>query len=143
MEGESFPMESLAIMKIESPKTILLKPAEAVFNMLIDVRHFRKLMPDNVAKFEVLSDDKFLFALQGMPEISLKLKAKYPSQKIVYEAADGKIPFTLTLVIEELVDSKSEIQFIFEGEFNTMMRMMIKTPISNFISVLSKNSIKL
>jgi hypothetical protein len=31
-------------------------------------------MPENISKFEVLGDDKFLFALKGMPEIILKKK---------------------------------------------------------------------
>lgn len=143
MERESFSVESLITMKIESPETIVLKPAEEVFNMLTDIRNFEKLMPDNIVKFEVLSEDTFLFVLEGIPEISLQLQAKYPFKKIVYEAASGKIPFVLIVNIEELAKAESEIQFIFEGKFNPMMSMMVKKPISNFIGILSKNTIKL
>ncbi len=47
-------------------------------------------MPENISKFEVLDDDKFLFALKGMPEIILKKKEVIPPNKIVLGAAGGK-----------------------------------------------------
>lgn len=143
MEEGSFTMETLITMIIESPKTTISKSSEEVFTMLTDVRYFRTLMPDNIAEFEILGEGKFLFALKGMPQITLQLKEKYPSEKIVYEAANGKVPFTLTLYINETASVKSEVQFIFQAEFNAMMAMMIKTPISNFIGTLSKNMVKL
>jgi len=31
-------------------------------------------MPENISKFEVLSEERFLFALKGMPEIVLSKK---------------------------------------------------------------------
>jgi hypothetical protein len=130
-------------MTIESPKTTVLKTPEEVFAILDEVKHFKTLMPDNTVKFEVVNEGKFLFALQGMPEITLKFKEKHTPKKIVYESADGKVPFTLTLYIDAIENKKSEVQFVFEGEFNPMMTMMIKKPISNFINVLSRNTKKL
>ncbi len=130
-------------MKLESPVTPVAKSREMVYTMLTEVRNFEKLMPDNVAKFEILGEEKFLFALKGMPEISLQLREKQPSEKIIYESADGKVQFTLTIHIHETAPEKSEVQFIFQGEFNAMMGMMIKNPIKNFIGVLSKNTVKL
>jgi len=56
-------------MKIESPKTTVPKPASEVFALLTDVRNFRKLMPENIAEFEVLDEYTFMFALKGMPQI--------------------------------------------------------------------------
>ena len=56
-------------MNLESPKVTINKSAEESFNFLTKVENFEKLMPENISKFEVLSDDTFLFALKGMPEI--------------------------------------------------------------------------
>ncbi|MEX0359623.1 MAG: SRPBCC family protein, partial [Allomuricauda sp.] len=50
-----------------------------------------------------------------------------------------KLPFTLTGNIESLGDSESEVGLSFEGEFNAMMAMMIKAPITNFMETLSAN----
>lgn len=130
-------------MIIESPKTIVSKPAQEVFTLMSDVKNFETLMPENIEKFEVTGREEFIFALKGMPEIALRCKEKSPPEKIVYEAADGKVPFTLTLHLHEATPGATEIQFVFEGKFNPMMAMMIKKPIGNFIAVLSKNTVKL
>ena len=130
-------------MTIESPVTTVAKTAEETFTLLSDVQNFRTLMPDNVAEFEVLDADTFMFALKGMPQITLRLREQYPSEKISYEAADGKVPFTLTVHIRETAARQSEVRFVFQGEFNAMMGMMIKGPITNFMGVLSANTVKL
>lgn len=129
-------------MKLESPKTTVNQTAEYIFNALTDVKNFEKLMPENIAKFEVLSDDAFIFGLKGMPEIKLKMKDKFPFSKIVLGAASDKLPFTLTAdILEE--GNGSEIKLVFEGDFNPMMAMMIKGPIDKFIETLSQNMNKL
>ena len=61
-------------MNLESPKVTVSKSAQELFDLLTDVRNFEKLMPDNIAKFEVIGDDAFIFGLKGMPEIKLKMK---------------------------------------------------------------------
>lgn len=126
-------------MYLESSKVILDKSAEEAYNFLKNVENFEALMPDNISKFEVLEDDKFLFALKGMPEIVLKKKEEKPFNKIELGAAGGKIDFSLTGYITEISDGQSEVQLKFEGEFNAMMAMMIKGPISKFIETLATN----
>lgn len=130
-------------MIIESPKTQINKSAEELFNFLTDVKNFEQLMPDSISKFEVLESDKFLFALKGMPEIVLKMKEKQSPNKVVLGAASDKIPFTLTANITALETSKSEANLVFEGEFNAMMGMMIKGPITSFIGTLTEKMGKL
>lgn len=125
-------------MNLESPKVILEKSAEDTFNFLNDVKNFEPLMPDNINKFEVLENDKFLFALKGMPEIVLKKNEVTPNRKIVLGAA-GKLDFSLTADLTEIEANKTEVQLTFEGEFNAMMAMMIKAPISKFIETLVTN----
>ncbi|WP_204346284.1 SRPBCC family protein [Psychroserpens algicola] len=126
-------------MKLESPKTTIPKSAQETFDFLSDVKNFEKLMPENISKFEVLEDDKFLFALKGMPEIVLKKKEAVAPHKIVLGAAGGKLDFSLTGHITEIAADKSEVELVFEGEFNAMMAMMIKGPINKFIETLATN----
>ena len=126
-------------MNLESPTVTVNKSPEDVFIFLSDVKNFEKLMPENISKFEVLDEDKFLFALKGMPEIVLKKKELVAPNKIILGAAGGKIDFSLTGHITELESNKSEVQLVFDGEFNAMMAMMIKGPISKFIETLASN----
>lgn len=130
-------------MNLESPKVTVEKPAQYIFDQLTDVKNFEKLMPENIAKFEVTGDESFIFALKGMPEIKLKLKEKSAPNKVVLGAASDKLPFTLTGNINTVSEASSEVQLFFEGEFNAMMAMMIKGPITKFIETLAQNMHKL
>jgi len=124
-------------MNLESPTISVSKSQEDVFNFLADIKNFKSLMPENISKFEVLDEDKFLFALKGMPEIILKKKEVIPPNKIVLGAAGGKLDFSLIANITEVNATTSEVKLDFTGDFNPMMAMMIKGPISKFIETLA------
>jgi carbon monoxide dehydrogenase subunit G len=129
-------------MNLESPKVNVAKSAEYLFNALNDVKNFEKLMPENIAKFEVIDENCFEFGLKGMPEIKLVKKGGTPNSQIVLGAASSKLPFTLTANLIEVNDT-TDVQLAFEGEFNPMMAMMIKGPITKFIETLAENMGKL
>ena len=126
-------------MNLKSPKVTLDKSAEEIFNFLSNVKNFESLMPKNINKFEVLKENTFLFALKGMPEIALTKKDASPNDKIVLGAAGGKLDFSLIAKISEINVNQSEVQLVFDGEFNAMVAMMIKGPISKFIETLVTN----
>ncbi|WP_116788068.1 SRPBCC family protein [Flavobacterium psychrotrophum] len=130
-------------MNLESPKVTVQKPAQYIFDALSDVKNFEKLMPENIAKFEVTGDESFIFALKGMPEIKLKLKERQAPNKVILGAASDKIPFTLTGNITAIDENSSTVVLNFDGEFNAMMAMMIKGPITKFIETLANNMNKL
>ncbi len=126
-------------MHIETSKKKVSKSDKDVFDFLTDIKNFETLMPENIDKFEVLDEKTFKFALKGMPEIVLRLKEQHPNDKVVLGAASDKLPFTLTADITSLGENESEVGLSFEGQFNAMMAMMIKSPITNFMETLSKN----
>lgn len=100
-------------------------------------------MPENISKFEVINENRFLFALKGMPEIVLQKKEVKPYEQIILGAASDKLPFTLTADILMVGENESTVILSFEGEFNAMMAMMIKTPITNFMGTLTENLSKI
>ncbi|REH01068.1 SRPBCC family protein [Flavobacterium aquicola] len=130
-------------MNLESPKVTVEKSSQELFDLLSDVKNFEKLMPDNIAKFEVIGEDAFIFGLKGMPEIKLKMKEKTAPNKIVLGAASDKLPFSLVANIDTVSENSSAVKLDFEGEFNAMMAMMVKGPISKFIETLAANMTKL
>ncbi len=130
-------------MNLESPKVNVEKSAQYLFDAMTDVKSFERLMPDSIAKFEVTDADSFIFGLKGMPEIKLRLTEKIAPSKVVLGAASDKLPFSLTANITSVTENKSDVQLEFSGEFNPMMAMMIKGPISKFLESLSENMNKL
>ena len=128
----------LNYMNLESPKIIVNKSSEEIYNFLIEVKNFEKLMPEGISKFDLISNSEFLFALKGMPEITLVKKSETPFESVVL-GSSGKLEFSLKASITSLDQTKSQIQLLFTGDFNPMMTMMIKGPISKFIENLVNN----
>jgi hypothetical protein len=123
-------------MQIESKKVSVQKSAEELCSFLSEVKNFEQLMPENISKFEVLNDTSFIFALKGMPEIGLEVKEVDVPNKVVLGATSDKIPFQLTGNIESKDARSSEAELVFNGDFNPMMAMMIKGPITKFLETL-------
>ncbi|QXP74249.1 SRPBCC family protein [Tenacibaculum sp. AHE15PA] len=129
-------------MNIEGNKVIVKKSPKEVFDFLIKLENFEQLMPENTQKFEV-DGDSFIFGLKGMPEIRLVMKDKTEYSNITLGAASSKLPFTLSADISEISDNKSEVTLKFDGEFNAMMAMMVKKPLTKFIETLTENIAKI
>ncbi|MGJ8744757.1 SRPBCC family protein [Polaribacter sp.] len=129
-------------MNIEGTKVTVQKSAEALFVYFTDLKNFESIMPENIQKFEV-DGDSFLFGLPGMPEIRLVLKEKTAFSSIILGAASSKLPFTLAANITEVSENVSEVALQFDGEFNAMMSMMIKKPLTKFVDTLTENIAKL
>ncbi len=126
-------------MELSSKKVIVQKSAIETCDYLSDVKNFEALMPENISKFEVLRKDAFVFALKGMPEIALEVKEIKPPSQVILGAISDKIPFTLIGNITEIDENKSEVKLDFQGEFNMMMAMMVKAPITKFLETLTDN----
>lgn len=126
-------------MNLTSRKVNVQKSAAELCSFLCDVKNFEQLMPENISKFEVIKDDTFVFALKGMPEIALEVKEVNAPNYLKLGAISDKIPFTLIGNIEEINESSSKAELQFEGNFNPMMSMMIKGPITKFLETLINN----
>jgi hypothetical protein len=129
-------------MNIDGNTIVLEKSQETLFRFFSDLNNFGKIMPKNINKFEV-DGNSFLFGLPGMPEIRMVLKEKTPFSNITLGAASSKLPFTLAADITKIEENISEVQLRFVGEFNAMMAMMIKKPLTTFVQTLSENIEKL
>lgn len=129
-------------MNIEGNKVIVKKSTKEVFGFLIKLENFEQLMPENTQKFEV-DGDSFIFGLKGMPEIRLVMKEKTEYSNVTLGAASSKLPFTLSSDITEISENESEVVLKFEGDFNPMMAMMVKKPLTKFIETLTENITKI
>ena len=129
-------------MNIDGAKVTVNKSSEETYKFFMALENFEQLMPESTQKFEV-EGDSFLFALKGMPEIRLVLGDSVEFSKISLNAASSKLSFSLSAHIDVISDARSEVQLKFEGEFNAMMAMMVKKPLTSFIDTLTANIAKL
>ena len=125
-------------MNISGTKVVVNKSQKETFMFLSDLKNFEQLMPASIQKFEV-DGDSFIFGLKGMPEIRLVLKESTEFSNITLGAVSSKLSFELVANIDEIDEASSKVQLDFNGEFNMMMAMMVKKPLTNFIETLTDN----
>jgi len=129
-------------MNIEGAKVSVNKSSKETYEFFMALENFEQLMPESTQKFEV-DGNSFLFAIKGMPEIRLVLGDTLEYSKVSLGAASSKLSFTLTANIENVSDNSSNVQLQFDGDFNPMMAMMVKKPLTSFIDTLTENIAKL
>ncbi len=131
-------------MKIEGELIRLNKNQSEVYQFLNTLENYSLIMPESNKVFEILDEKRFKFGLKGMPEIVLKLIEGNDMNTIVLSSDNDKFPFTLSGLLQSISAHETQVQLVFEGDFNPMMEMMIKSPLTAFVNDLSKGiSLKL
>ena len=111
-----------------------------LFEKLCIIENFKKIMPENVSKFEILDSDTFIFSLKGMPAIKLVIGEKKAPSLITLNSSESKISFSLKAELKKIDDDNCTFSIEFNGDLNPMIQMMVKTPLQSFINDLSANA---
>lgn len=127
------------MIDIRAPKQSLEKSAASIYNFLNQLENVEKIMPEDLEHFEMTGDDSFFFILKGMPKIYLKRGETEPPNKLILTSAREKYDFHIGAYIEETGEDTCDVSLDFQGEFNMMLEMMIKSPITNLIHSMSEN----
>ena len=114
-----------------------------LFEKLCVIENYKKIMPENVSKFEIIDSNSFIFSIKGMPSIKLKFGEKIEYSKIILQSLDSKINFTITAFLNKIDSKNTSFQLEFNGDLNPMIQMMVKSPLQSFINDLSLNTLKL
>lgn len=120
---------------IESNKTIVNKSDQQVFLFISDFNNFVHLMPPEVKDLKVTQND-CSFSIQGMPTIHLKIEKKVPHSLVRMVSKDGKLDFSLNCNLEAIDETSCYAHFTFDAQLNSMMKMMVQKPLTNFLNTL-------
>lgn len=124
-------------MNLEGRKVIANKSVSELVAMLKNPEDYKKLMPESLNKFEFW-EDGFKFGLSGMPEIALKIN-EVSNEKVVLKSASSSLDFSLTGTMNPVNETQTEVQLLFDGNFNPFIKMMVEKPLQNFINTLTDN----
>ena len=93
-------------------------------------------MPEQVINWKSTTD-KCSFTIKGMTDLSLCIAEKRPFSKIIYRP-DGKAPFDFSLEIKltAIKENVCNAQILFNAELNTMLEMLARKPLQNFVNIL-------
>ncbi|MGA9211634.1 SRPBCC family protein [Kaistella sp.] len=124
-------------MNLEGRKIIVNKSGSELVAMLNAPEGYRALMPDSLQSFEV-RDNGFKFSLKGMPEIALTIDEVTENQ-VILKSASSSLDFALKGMMNPMNENQTEVQLLFEGQFNPFIKMMVEKPLKNFIDALTNN----
>ncbi|MEC7454426.1 MAG: SRPBCC family protein [Bacteroidota bacterium] len=129
-------------MEINSSTATVDQSTEMLFSKLSQVDNYKQLMPEGAA-FTTISDNQFRFKLGSLPEKVLSISEKKPNESIVLKSSNNKISFSQRVQLTEVSSDQTNIQLQFKGNFNPMMAMMVKKPLTQFMESLVSNMHKL
>ena len=115
---------------------------EQLFSKLSSVETYEGLMPEG-STFTKIDDNRFRFKFGGMPEIGLTIGDKQPNESIVLTSSNDKISFSLRGQLTKVSETQTDVQLQFDGDFNPMMAIMVKKPLTKFMESLIGNMYKL
>ena len=130
-------------MKLNSTVNNINISENQLFEKLIIIENFQKIMPENISKFEIVDNETLIFSLKGMPAIKLIIGEKNSPSSIVLNSSESKIIFSLTAKIKKIDNNNCSFELEFNGDLNPMIQMMVKSPLQSFINDLSNNTSKL
>ena len=123
-------------MNLEGRKIVVNKSVNALVEMLNKPEDYKNLMPDSLTSFEH-REDGFKFGLKGMPEVALKIAELEEDKKVVLKSASSSLDFSLTGNINPISENQTEVQLLFDGNFNPFIKMMVEKPLQSFINALT------
>ncbi len=123
--------------KIESRTGKINHSDKKVFSFLSDFTNFNNLIPiDKIESWQATSDN-CSFNVTGIGKAGLKIIEREP-HKLIKICSDENTPikFTMWIQLKNLATDDTRIKITIDPEVNIALRMMVKTPLKNFIDQL-------
>ena len=121
----------------KSPEVKVNLSAEMLYAKLSNLNNLKDILPSEITDFQS-TEDSCSFKMGGMPKITLVLEKKTPFSKIILQAENSQIPFSLECNISQNGENCKTVLEV-NVELNMMMRMMLEKPLTNFLNAIAKS----
>ena len=121
----------------KSPEVDVNLSAEMLYTKLSNLNNLKDILPSEITDFQS-TEDSCSFKMGGMPRITLMTVEKTPFSKIILQAENSQIPFSLECNISQNGKNCKAVLEI-NAELNMMMRMMLEKPLTNFLNAIAKS----
>ena len=110
--------------------------AEQLYDKLSNLNNLQDILPSEITDFQS-TEDSCSFKMGGMPKVNLVITEKTAFSKIILQAENSQIPFSLACTISQNGEKCKAILEV-NAELNMMMRMMLEKPLTNFLNAIAK-----
>ncbi|MDR1758193.1 MAG: hypothetical protein LBR51_04455 [Bacteroidales bacterium] len=126
-------------MKITA-STVQVKVSDReIFSRISNCNHFGEALSSRVSGWSS-TEDSCSGEVPGVGHISLNIKEKIPSSKVVFQVVNSQnMPVLLTIDIVPLEEAKSELLVVIDVEVPFFLAGLIKKPLQQFADTLADN----
>tara|TARA_E500000178_G_C16415387_1_gene484828 strand:+ start:142 stop:543 length:402 start_codon:yes stop_codon:yes gene_type:complete len=124
-------------MKITREIESLENSINSLINFFEEIKNYEKIFDEDIASFEVLNENTFRLKIGSFPNISLTHK-KTSNNSFSLKSRSDNFDFEIHINLYEINMSSTKCQIIFNGNFSSMIEMIAKKPLENFLTNISK-----
>ena len=121
----------------KSPDVEVSLSAEQLYDKLSNLNNLQDILPSEITDFQS-TEDSCSFKMGGMPKVNLVIAEKTAFSKIILQAENSQIPFSLECNIRQNRENCKAVLEV-NTELNMMMRMMLEKPLTNFLNAIAKS----
>ena len=109
----------------------------SLINFFKEIKNFEKIFEEDVASFEVLNENTFRIKIGSFPNISL-IHKRTTRDSFSLKSRSENFDFEILINLSEINMTTTKCQIIFNGNFSTMIEMMAKKPLENFLNNITR-----
>lgn len=129
--------------RIESKQVEIAKPAQQLYDFLLDMNNFQQLLPQERISEWKSDGASCSFKVQGAATIGLKIDGGTAPELLKLKATDrSPFPFTLDVYLKEN-GGNTAIHQVFEADLNPFIKMMVEKPLKNLFDHIADKMAKI
>jgi ribosome-associated toxin RatA of RatAB toxin-antitoxin module len=128
-------------MEINKESKEIPYSSEKIYTYIIDINNYENILKNEIKSFDKISENEFKIKIGSMPGIKLILEKNLTDQYVKLISNDTTFNFSIIIYVNQISEKSSKVTVKFIGSFSSMIEMMIRKPLENFIESL-KNKIE-
>ena len=128
-------------MEINKESKEIPYSSEKIYTYIIDINNYEKILKNEIKSFDKISENEFKIKIGSMPGIKLILEKNLTDEYVKLISNDSNFNFSIIIYVNQISEKSSKVNVKFIGSFSSMIEMMIRKPLENFIESL-KNKIE-
>ncbi len=128
-------------MEINKESKEIPYSSKKIYTYIIDINNYENILKNEIKSFDKISENEFKIKIGSMPGIKLILEKNLTDEYVKLISNDSNFNFSIIIYVNQISEKSSKVTVKFIGSFSSMIEMMIRKPLENFIESL-KNKIE-
>jgi len=128
-------------MEINKESKEIPYSSEKIYTYISDINNYENILKNEIKSFDKISENEFKIKIGSMPGIKLILEKNLTDEYVKLISNDSNFNFSIIIYVNQISEKSSKVTVKFIGSFSSMIEMMIRKPLENFIESL-KNKIE-